>query len=327
MDLAELTLLYYLKNINKKILSIYFIILILIIISHFLYVFLFQKYKNDEMIINIPKKSSLIQISKILENNQITPSKVYPYILSRIMGYEKNLSFGEFYISNDDSLYNIIKKIRFAKNYLRKITIIEGFEIYQFNNLIKNSKLEIDQYKLDDYNIIAETFSYLKDENVNSFLIKLDKYTKDLFKNSTSKLLSQYTIDEIIVISSLVEKEAKNDKDRKIISSVIFNRLRENMKLDIDATVIYSITKGEYKLGRKLTYTDLKIESPYNTYKNKGIPPKPICIPGKKTVEIVLEDNKSPYYYYFFNKIKNIHIFSKNFEDHKKKLNEYRKKI
>ena len=98
------------------------------------------------------------------------------------------------------------------------------------------------------------------------------------------------------------------------------------MKLDIDASVIYSITKGNYKMNRMLNLNDLKINDPYNTYKNKGLPPGPICIPGYNTLKIVLENHKSPYFYYFFDENKNSHIFTKSYKDHINKLNEYRKK-
>ena len=137
--------------------------------------------------------------------------------------------------------------------------------------------------------------------------------------------LNNYTNKEILIISSLVEKEAIDDNDKRLVSSVVFNRLRRNMKLDIDASVIYSITKGEYKLMRPLNYEDLKIDSIYNTYLNKGLPPQPICIPGLNTIKIVLENYKSPYLFYFFDNNKKSHIFSKNYKTHINKLNEYRK--
>ena len=97
------------------------------------------------------------------------------------------------------------------------------------------------------------------------------------------------------------------------------------MKLDIDASVIFSITKGNYKFNRKLTYDDLKLDSAYNTYRYKGLPPKPICIPGLNTLKVVLEKHKSDFFYYFFDENKNSHIFSKNYKEHLKKLNKYKK--
>ena len=104
------------------------------------------------------------------------------------------------------------------------------------------------------------------------------------------------------------------------------NRLKLNMKLQIDATVIFSLTEGKRALERKLTYADLKFESPYNTYKNYGLPPGPISYVGYKTIELIFEDYKTEYLFYFYNSLENKHIFSINYKDHLKRLNEYRSK-
>jgi len=98
------------------------------------------------------------------------------------------------------------------------------------------------------------------------------------------------------------------------------------MKLQIDATVIFSLTEGKRDLERKLTYGDLKIDNPYNTYKNYGLPPGPISYVGYKTIELIFEDYKTDYLFYFYNSLESKHIFSLNYKDHLNKLNEYRSK-
>ena len=129
-----------------------------------------------------------------------------------------------------------------------------------------------------------------------------------------------------MIIGSIIEKEGLGLEDKKNISSVIFNRLNKKMKLQIDATVIYALTEGEYSLNRKLLLKDLKTEHPYNTYLFKGLPPKPISYVGKKTIDLIFENYKTDFLFYFFNNSLNRHIFSKTFAEHKKKLNEYRYK-
>ena len=98
------------------------------------------------------------------------------------------------------------------------------------------------------------------------------------------------------------------------------------MKLQIDATVIFSITKGLKKLDRKLTLKDLKIKDDYNTYYKYGLPPKPISYVGYKTIELIFENYKTDYLFYFYNSFENKHIFSLNYKDHLERLNEYRSK-
>ena len=155
--------------------------------------------------------------------------------------------------------------------------------------------------------------------------MKLEK-NKILKKNKDSILLKKYSFKEIMIIASLIEKEALDEADKYYVSSVIMNRLNKKMKLQIDATVIFAITQGKFKLERELTYKDLKINHPFNTYKIPALPPDLISTVSKKTIEIVLENYKTDYLYYFYNKIRKKHIYSLNFKDHKLKLNEYRKK-
>ena len=127
-----------------------------------------------------------------------------------------------------------------------------------------------------------------------------------------------------MIIGSLVEKEGKTEEDKRLISSVIFNRLSKNLKLQIDATTIFSITKGRYKLERKLTYKDLKIKDKFNTYFIYGLQPEPICYVSRKTIEIVLENYKSSYLFYFYDENLEKHVFSQTYKIHKKLLDKYR---
>ena len=154
---------------------------------------------------------------------------------------------------------------------------------------------------------------------------KLIQFKKEYFSNHQNHpLLKEFNINEIMIIGSLIEKEGLDKLDKRNIASVIFNRLKNKMKLQIDASVIYSLTNGNYNLNRKLLISDLKFNHPYNTYIIRGLPPKPISYVGKKTLDIIFENNETDFLFYFFNKSLNSHIFSKNYEEHKLKLNEYR---
>ena len=126
-------------------------------------------------------------------------------------------------------------------------------------------------------------------------------------------------------VKTAVDSKVKN-LDKKKIFSVIHNRLEKNMKLQLDATTIYAITDGKYDLKRDLKIKDLKIKHPYNTYYIKGLPPGPISYVGKKTMEIIFENYKSKYLYYFYDNIVQKHIYSETYKDHKRKLSEYRSK-
>ena len=272
--------------------------------------------KKGENIENILKKNV-----KNLSKFEVYLTKLY-YNTNLIFN-KKFIHFGEFSIEEKISIIKLFDIISKPSNILRKLIIIEGSSLKDLtNNLFKNFNYF---YKIPYEDIIADTYFYNKDTKYNSFLKHLVNVKKQYFKNNTNnELLDVYTEEEIMIIGSLIEKEGLDDLDKKKISSVIQNRLNKKMKLQIDATVLYAITEGRYDLNRKLLLSDLKIDHPYNTYINNGLPPKPISYVGKKTLDIIFENYKTDFMFYFFNYDLNRHIFSKNYKDHIKKLNEYR---
>ena len=128
------------------------------------------------------------------------------------------------------------------------------------------------------------------------------------------------SLEEIIIMASIIEKEASGDDDRKLISGILWKRQSIGMALQVDATFKYILGKE----SRDLTVADLKVDSPFNTYTNKGLPPSPICNPGLKSIMAALEPETSPYIYYLHSSDGNVY-FAKNFEEHKKNKANYLK--
>tara|TARA_A100001015_G_C15012340_1_gene723751 strand:+ start:944 stop:1906 length:963 start_codon:yes stop_codon:yes gene_type:complete len=315
------TLRYYIKVFN--------IILIFSLFFFFLY-FYYTLNKNIELTKNIIEIKKGENIENILSKNVKNLSKFEVYLTklyynTNLIFNKKFIHFGEFSIEKKISIIKLFAIISKPSNILRKLIIIEGSSLKDLtNNLFKNFNYF---YKIPYEDIIADTYFYDKDTKYNSFLKHLVNVKKQYFKNNTNnELLGVYTEEEIMIIGSLIEKEGLDDLDKKKISSVIFNRLNSKMKLQIDATVIYAITDGNYNLNRKLLLKDLEVKHPFNTYYIDGLPPKPISYVGKKTLDLIFENYKSDFMFYFFNNSLNRHIFSKSFEEHKRKLNEYREK-
>ena len=127
-------------------------------------------------------------------------------------------------------------------------------------------------------------------------------------------------VNQVVTIASLIEREAANDKERSRIAGVIYNRLKIGMPLQVDAAVIYAVTKGQKNI-ETVYYDTLKVESKYNTYLNKGIPPGPIASPGKPSIEAALYPEKHDYLYYVANG--NAHVFSKTYEEHLENVKKY----
>ena len=319
MDLEELILHYYLKVFN--------IILLIIFLFTFFYVIsiLNKKINLVDNTFSIEKgesfKSVLNKNAKDL--NYIETLIINIYYKLYLFFDNKFIHFGQFNINNNISLNNLINIISKPSNVLNKLTIVEGWSKNDLNNEI--SKYFDDYYPIPYEDIIADTYFIEINQDFQTFHKTLIKIKDNYFKKYKNDIkFKNFTDNDIMIIGSLIEKEGLDENDKRNISSVIQNRLKNKMKLQIDATVIYSITDGKYNLNRKLLLSDLKVKHPFNTYINKGLPPNPISYVGKNTLDIIFQNHKTEFLFYFFDNSLNRHVFSINFEDHKKKLNEYR---
>ena len=124
-----------------------------------------------------------------------------------------------------------------------------------------------------------------------------------------------YTVDEIVTIASIIEKEARNDdEERKNVASVIYNRLNSGMKLQIDATLLYAQGRDGESVD-KVYNVDLEYDSPYNTYLYEGLPPGPICNPSRKAIIAALNPNTTEYLYYVLDSTTNQHFFTSSYDE------------
>ncbi len=300
----------------------------LIIILYFIFLLFFKSINlENNNIINIKKgEATLSVINKITVNENFLNKKIFNIIILFTDKYYKSINYGKFIVNEKSNIFNILNIITNKSNYNYKITIIEGWEKYQLKKYLSNFYQDFNDIPYNQ--LIANTYIIDSSKSFNDLINFLHQQKKNFFLEYTDNaLLKKYGVNNILILSSLIEKEAKNEYDKLLISSVILNRLNKNMKLQIDASVIASLTNGEYKLNRSLNLNDLKHDHPLNTYIIDGIPHKMICYVGEETIKLLLENPKSDFLFYFYNILKEKHIFSKNFTEHKKKLNEYRKKI
>jgi UPF0755 protein len=159
----------------------------------------------------------------------------------------------------------------------------------------------------------------MKEEDLVKMMVKTFKETVQAGFEGVTKS-DDLSFHDHVVMASLIEREARKESDRPLIASVIFNRLKKDMKLDIDATVNYALNEW----SRPLTFEDLKIEHPYNTYLRKGLPPGPICNPQISSLLATFRPEKSEYLYYVY-KGDDTHAFARTYEEHLANIRLYRK--
>ncbi|MDU2592443.1 MAG: endolytic transglycosylase MltG, partial [Paeniclostridium sordellii] len=196
--------------------------------------------------------------------------------------------------------------------------------------LINNPKEFYSKFKyLDEKDILSlEGFLYpdtyyfdkkvTEEEVLSAMLKRFEKMYTDKFKKEQKE--RGLTLQQVVNLASIIEKEAVLDEDRPMIASVFYNRLNVDMPLQSDATIQYIFDERK----DRVMYKDLKIKSPYNSYINKGLPPTPISNPGVKSIEAVLNPANSDYLY-FVATIDGKNNYSKTYEEHLKHVENYKK--
>jgi len=205
---------------------------------------------------------------------------------------------------------------------------LDAFDDQRFLALVSDQnfirKLGLSIPSLEGY-LYPDTYFFapgMKEEDiirtmVQNFISRAEENLRGLEKTETSDTLSFH---EHVIMASLIEREARLDAERPLIASVIFNRLKKGMRLEIDATVNYAL--GEW--GRRLTYDDLKTSSPYNTYLHSGLPPGPICNPRIESLVATFRPARTDYLYYVY-KGDGSHAFATTYEEHLANIRLYRR--
>lgn len=298
---------------------------------------------NDKGIrVEIPMSASTTKIAKILEENHVINSDITFRILSRISKTDGKMQAGKYLLKENMSaseIINILVSGQTLKDTVR-VTIPEGFEMKQIidrldkKGLINREKfIEIANYGNFDYEFLKDipkgenrlegflfpdTYEIAKDATEKEIIVKMlncfnNIFTDDYYKRAKELNMS---VNEIITLASIIEREAKVDKERSLVASVFYNRIKKDMLLQSCATVQYALGERKSKLSNK----DTEINSLYNTYKYSGMPPKPIASPGKLSIEAALYPKDSDYLYFVVSK-NGEHHFSKTYKEHLKAKN------
>lgn len=299
----------------------------------------FISCNTEEQTITIPQGSGVSDIGSILENKNILKKDLFFELYVMLTDNDKNLKAGIFKIQPNTTLENIVSTITSApalEESTVKITIPEGFTIEQIaerleeNNVCaKSDFIELAMQKPTlDYWFLKDAPTYegfLFPDTYDFYYYSTAKQViKKLVGEFDNKLISLGLTEEtsniydIVKTASLIEKEAYHKEDMTKISSVIVNRQKEDMLLQIDASLLYSIGHKE-----KIYEKDLQIDDPYNLYKYKGLPPTPICNPGLDAISATLTPEKTNYLYYVADGKTKYHHFSKTYEEHQKNINLY----
>ena len=287
------------------------------------YIFLIFKPLNIESDFSIEGGNNLSKIFYNLEEKNIYFPKAIKLIFN-VSGIDKKIYLGNYKINNSDSLIDIFKKIYFGKIILKRFIISEGSKLIDlFSEEIIKSYCQtmnlINECELEGY-LKPDVYFYDRESELSSILKKsIERQKIDLNKSwrLRDSKLKNFSKKEILIIASILEKESCAN-ERKKISGVIYNRLLNNMLLQMDSTTIYGLKDFNGDLKKK----DLRDSSLYNTYMHKGLPPGPISNPSKNSIFAAAQPEEHEYLY-FVAKDKCSHEFSTNYDDHLKAVKKY----
>lgn len=281
-----------------------------------------QPNKSSAKELEIPKGFGIVKISDLLESEKIIPSSKVFSIFAYAFDRYKNLQAGTYFFEKGITPFEVLQKIYRGNIKKYTVTIPEGYSVHKIFDILKKHKnLSGDMpEKPVEGSLFPGTYNYKVGEKRENLVIKMKLEMNKKIKKLTSKYKDNpysKTPDKVIILASIIEKESAKNSDRRKISGVFFNRLKKGMRLQSCPTVVYGITFGKRKMKRPVSYEDLKINSPYNTYVNKGLPPTPICCPSLDSLESVFNPENHNYYFFVANN-NGYHIFSETFRDHKK---------
>jgi len=284
----------------------------------------------------IPRGAKIDSIATILHDKGLVDNPKLFVLAARVLGYDRGLKAGRFTIPVGTSIYRILSQLAHGMAKQDMVTVPEGLRADQVAALLYDRakidpmaflalmgdsafvrSLGISTNRAEGY-LYPDTYPFyplLTPEEVLRVMVErsLRVFGEEMALPGAREGLS---LHQLVTLASIVEAEAQVPSERPRIAAVFYNRLRQGMMLQSDPTVLYAL--GLWK--QRTFYRDLDVRSPYNTYRNRGLPPGPICSPGRAAFHAVLFPSPDSLEFYFVARGDGTHIFSRSWEDHLKAI-------
>jgi len=298
-------------NANRRSTIIIAVVGLCIIGAYLTFVRAPSRFPVDELV-TIPSGSTTGEAAQILKDASVVRSTIALRVIVRLFGSDKAVRAGDYLFKQPEDVFSVAHAISVGAFGLEpeRIRVPEGATVKQmsqiFGTYLKRFNVEGFSAKaqsLEGY-LFPDTYFFLPNANEDAVILALRQNFEQHLHASIEGMGSTTLSDliehsgksesDIVILASIIEREARNTKDRRLISGVLWNRLKLGMALQVDATFLYTLGKGTFQL----TLQDLASDSPYNTYKNKGLPPTPIGSPSYDSLLAAVLPTKSKYLYF-----------------------------
>ena len=272
---------------------------------------------------------SVTTIARNLETGGFIRNRIVFYLVVKQLGIEKSIQAGDFRLRRDMSTKEIAQELTHGIVDVW-VTIIEGLRKEEIAEAVA-SKIPFSTERFDalaqEGYLFPDTYLIAKEASEGAVVTLLrntfNQKVLPLYNASPQK--ESFSLNEVVTLASLIEREAKTPEDKRKVARALLNRLNVGMPLQVDATVQYVLgyNAGEKRWWKEnLTSADLKTESPYNTYINQGLPPQPIANPGLDSIQAVLDPAQGDYLYYISGSDGSMH-YADDYETHQRNIERY----
>ncbi|MDX8376929.1 MAG: endolytic transglycosylase MltG [Mariprofundales bacterium] len=329
---------------SKSIMLTIAVILLILLASLFLWQYAGKRSQQTHapqkaVTINIPAGASGNSIAKLLVEHDVISSALDFRLALRLQTttQQKNLRSGEYLFERPASVMDVIRRLQKGDIIHHQFTIPEGLRTAQVLDLLaKKSDLprlqwqsalnEILEKHEAEGTLLPETYRWDKPLIPSKLLRQMHIAQQKIIHaiEQLDKIKSPLTSQQLRVAASIIEKETALDSERPLVAAVIRNRLQKNMPLQMDPTVIYGLWRMDGSFDGNIRRRDLRRDTKWNTYTRKGLPPTPICNPGKASLQAAAQPADVDYLYFVANGSGG-HVFARTLGDHQRNVRKWLK--
>lgn len=288
--------------------------------------------RYETRVVMVPRGASIETIAGVLKADGLVDNPELFVLAARVLGYDRHLKAGRFTIPVGSSIYRILRTLAHGMQARDMVTVPEGRRMEEVASLLfREAKIDPVRFmalatdssfcaslglpasKVEGY-LYPSTYPFYPLLTPEEVIRVMVTQALHVFRSEMALpgARSDLTLHQFVTLASIVEAETSSPTERPLIAAVFYNRLRKGMMLQSDPTVSYALGIRP----ERTYYKDLDVESPYNTYRNHGLPPGPICSPGRAAFHAVLFPAADSTTFYFVARGDGTHIFSKTWEEH-----------
>ena len=288
---------------------------------------------------HVKRGQSLGQIAYGLKQANLIKNENFFKLIAYVLR-DRHVKSGLYNINKDMTTLNIFLKLVLGDIITQRVTIPEGFNLYQTAQRLERlnvtssesflsyafnvsflKTIGVDSRSAEGY-LFPDTYIFPESSDAREIISIMHRRMQGVLRTelAAAATSNRFSPHEILTLASLIEKEAAVPSERRLISGVFHNRLAQNWRLDCDPTVRYAAKNFD----RPITRSQLNSDSPFNTYRHRGLPPTPICSPGRESIAAALNPERTEYMF-FVSRNDRSHVFSRTLAEHNRAVQEYQR--